>query len=245
MCLSVCTVSGLSYPHHTESHYRVVMGACPDMFYLRQSYEVTPVTCRFLCDTSPPRRLCHGYTYFPVSQDQARLGATVSTCQFISGKCPAGRRRRRAYTYFREKPTAATTTVTPRRRTRAQLRAAHLASQSWLSNNVTVTVRPTWNSSSTTFRAVTVEPQLKSLLSKAVPVEPRLKSWLTSPRAMLIQPKSNSLLTSRSPRAMPVPPQLESFLSSFKVMPVQPPSNSWSTTHRAVPVAPVARDSED
>jgi len=107
----VVAVSGLPYPAHTQSNYTKVEGACAQRFYNR-SEELSPSTCRYLCDTAPEKRPCqYGFTYYDITPEDALLGTTVSTCRFLIGNCRPSRRKRVAYTYFRQQMTA--TTVGP------------------------------------------------------------------------------------------------------------------------------------
>ena len=111
----VYAVSGLAYPNHTQSNYTKMEGVCPERFYNRTE-EVSPSTCRYLCDTAPRKRPCYfGYTYYDITPEDARLGTTVSTCRFLNGNCRPTRRKRRAFTYFREQMTS---TVRPDKKTK-------------------------------------------------------------------------------------------------------------------------------
>ena len=101
----VYAVFGLPYPNHTQSNYTKMKGACPEEFYNRTE-EVSPSTCRYLCDTAPQNQTCSfGYTYYDITLEDARLGTTVSTCRFLNGNCKPTRRKHTAYTYFREQMT--------------------------------------------------------------------------------------------------------------------------------------------
>lgn len=102
-------VSTLPYPVYAVYNYTKLDGVCRERFYDR-SQELSPSTCRFVCDTRAThrKRPCYGYTYHPISPEEAHVGKTVSTCRFLNSTCkPTRRKEGRLFTYIREQMSTA------------------------------------------------------------------------------------------------------------------------------------------
>jgi len=98
----VYTVSGLPYPDHAQSSYTKLSGVCAEQFYYDRLMELSAVTCRYMCDTAPTKTPCYGYTHYVITPEDARLGATVSTCRFLTRNCRPTRRKQEAFTYVQK-----------------------------------------------------------------------------------------------------------------------------------------------
>lgn len=150
-------VTGLLYPEHAHYTYRKQIGACSEAFYKQTSNEVSRVTCQHFCDVT---RRCQGYTYFPVTADDARLGATVSTCRLLWYICrQPSPRHRKAITYFHEKPPASTTKPHP---------STGSPTASWTTGHLNVNVTSQLEVKLPSTEAVPVRPSMNASNEKAV-----------------------------------------------------------------------------